>query len=1305
MNTQNSTNVAHTLSQYEISESIQNFLKNWIFAALLIICVLALLLNSTVVIILAIHKSSRPQGTIYIGNLLIADLFYAIFSVPCQFHFNRIIGEKFSFHDFQSCKVSVFFYLFAIFASLLNTLMVTLDRYIAVTKPFRYKEILSPIRSFFSLSLIWSLSLVAAIIGTWTCNLSYSPRNPMQSCLIHHVLNRQTILVICVVMLTVFAALIIVYTIIVTEVRNNLKRTEPIGKGSFDKCVVLPDIKRRISIESNAIRSFETRGLKSETERQLTKDTKPKNKSHSKRSVNPPQYYRSKSGYLDDAFSKPPRRNSVKSPHKPNVDESCFLPTSCKDSKIRNIEDLFCVQARPKSPITKQDTGKNEDKEARPPIRIPANKVCASSTNQVIEHPSSLGNIQTSRKFSRSTSVEFNEWCGRFNQADRYCCCGISEEASDCSKDSNTSISAANTSTKISSRRLLQERDNTSSFDWIYWADQTGRRQKTEILALHYQRDDSMETSSKKKTGRLTCFETEVQEGEGMPRTGIDKGMNAKAVTPNAGELKIGMDKSMNIETATRNAGKWNKDIDKGMNAKAATPNAGELKIGIDKSMNIETATRNAGKWNKDIDKGMNAKAATPNAGELEIGMDKSMNIETATRNAGKWNKDIDKGMNAKAATPNAGKRKTGIAKGMNTETLTPNAGRRKTGITTSPKAGIKNRIDKESAIITCCINPETGINPSSNQEADMTGTNPDNSHPVKKRDAYTSKSDFIRSSPGKLHQRARSSSCFEFSLRNAFSLTDQDVNKPTLNASYSPGRSRLGSKHSYLDQSVVALLRNEEVTELLPHIMQCRKRNNMRRKSVNNLVRSVNLGPRSSASFKHSSPNRPRAYSWNGSGLEYQAVSSLVRNSKRSVIWIKDDEDCNQSSSGSTTYEDTKESLPCSNGMHSNTDGRGCSHFSQYNEQDFVMAVQNLAENSIPTVTSAKDMEKNSAPGRNRAENKKKFLPKNGKKIESKLMKKILKSSSGDRDVCDPRYPSVAASASQRRYFYIQAKEEIFSCSRRNSWANLYFSKKNVPLDGVLHATKSICEEGPDSKEDLESAASTTERYCDKNASNMAAPLRLSLPDLSVYCSCSKLMPDAKRTKDTQLIMTPTVADNDRPPLDAQAIGFECQVEEHLNINGHLRGSEDVIIKKQKTNDHVFQYPDGQLKPAIIFDKNRNLKDCISGKCLTPDMHRDLLRAASPEVRITMVLSKKKKADNKAFHAMCNVIGLYFVCWMPLLLALMLQLTHSHCSEYFMQVSNVLAAMNTVFNPILYVTRTQGFRLVFCRVISRLSR
>lgn len=104
------------------------------------------------------NKDLRSPFMYFVANLAIADLLVGIVTDPVSavYHFKSALG--FINHGTLIASVHMPFFI-SCTASVLSLAALTVDRYLAITSPFRYRATLNPMRAVLVCILVWMLSL------------------------------------------------------------------------------------------------------------------------------------------------------------------------------------------------------------------------------------------------------------------------------------------------------------------------------------------------------------------------------------------------------------------------------------------------------------------------------------------------------------------------------------------------------------------------------------------------------------------------------------------------------------------------------------------------------------------------------------------------------------------------------------------------------------------------------------------------------------------------------------------------------------------------------------------------------------------------------------------------------------------------------------------------------------------------------------------------------------------------------------------------------------------------------------------
>ena len=125
------------------------------YAALLfLILVVAICGNCLVFVVYAKTRVLRQKITyLFVNSLAVSNLLVAVFVIPIKiimaFHNHNFCASK------CICKIYFTADIFFFSASISNIFSVTIDRYLLITNPFRYKEIATPPRVRYWVALLW----------------------------------------------------------------------------------------------------------------------------------------------------------------------------------------------------------------------------------------------------------------------------------------------------------------------------------------------------------------------------------------------------------------------------------------------------------------------------------------------------------------------------------------------------------------------------------------------------------------------------------------------------------------------------------------------------------------------------------------------------------------------------------------------------------------------------------------------------------------------------------------------------------------------------------------------------------------------------------------------------------------------------------------------------------------------------------------------------------------------------------------------------------------------------------------------
>ncbi|OWK55477.1 Histamine H2 receptor [Lonchura striata] len=152
----------HTSSQKSNHTSSQVFpLQVLVGFCLFTLIVVTLCGNIIVCLAVTLDRRLRSLTNCIIVSLAITDLllgllvlpFSALYELTKEWPFGSVLCNIYTSLDVMLCT-----------ASILNLLMISLDRYFAVTTPLRYRQVVTPSRVAVGLAVIWTVSLMVSFL-------------------------------------------------------------------------------------------------------------------------------------------------------------------------------------------------------------------------------------------------------------------------------------------------------------------------------------------------------------------------------------------------------------------------------------------------------------------------------------------------------------------------------------------------------------------------------------------------------------------------------------------------------------------------------------------------------------------------------------------------------------------------------------------------------------------------------------------------------------------------------------------------------------------------------------------------------------------------------------------------------------------------------------------------------------------------------------------------------------------------------------------------------------------------------------
>ena len=118
---------------------------------------------------LAVYKVRQLQkvSNYFLVSLAVSDILVVLFSVPLRIYFE--LNEKWELGE-HACKFWIIIDLVCCTASIVNLALISVDRYLALSKSLRYFAIATVCRCRICIAAVWTFSLAIALLSlhTWT---------------------------------------------------------------------------------------------------------------------------------------------------------------------------------------------------------------------------------------------------------------------------------------------------------------------------------------------------------------------------------------------------------------------------------------------------------------------------------------------------------------------------------------------------------------------------------------------------------------------------------------------------------------------------------------------------------------------------------------------------------------------------------------------------------------------------------------------------------------------------------------------------------------------------------------------------------------------------------------------------------------------------------------------------------------------------------------------------------------------------------------------------------------------------------
>ena len=126
----------------------------------IIIVILTVLGNTLVCVAIYVDRRLRSPTNWFIGSLAVSDLFYALIALPF-----RIASVVVSIPHVAFCMVWIWVDMFCVAASIANLVVIAVDRYLTITKPFEYQLKMTKRRSYCAICGVWAYAAALATLS------------------------------------------------------------------------------------------------------------------------------------------------------------------------------------------------------------------------------------------------------------------------------------------------------------------------------------------------------------------------------------------------------------------------------------------------------------------------------------------------------------------------------------------------------------------------------------------------------------------------------------------------------------------------------------------------------------------------------------------------------------------------------------------------------------------------------------------------------------------------------------------------------------------------------------------------------------------------------------------------------------------------------------------------------------------------------------------------------------------------------------------------------------------------------------
>ncbi|XP_052075698.1 neuropeptide FF receptor 2-like isoform X1 [Mytilus californianus] len=177
-------------------------------ASLTIMCVLAVILNSIVIVVFATKAQSFTSVHLFIMNLCISDIFLAGIALPVRLDNGSHEGESFKGGD-PVCKMIMFIPLLSISSSISTMVAIAVDRFREIIK--RHKLLSKQAMYVIMVSWVWSVVVSSPQLYEYSVYSNYDEEYNVTSCGSHDIVeNFETVYAVIVIVLSYVVPLILI---------------------------------------------------------------------------------------------------------------------------------------------------------------------------------------------------------------------------------------------------------------------------------------------------------------------------------------------------------------------------------------------------------------------------------------------------------------------------------------------------------------------------------------------------------------------------------------------------------------------------------------------------------------------------------------------------------------------------------------------------------------------------------------------------------------------------------------------------------------------------------------------------------------------------------------------------------------------------------------------------------------------------------------------------------------------------------------------------------------------------------------